>query len=182
MDHSTRMLRTLGALVVSMTGTATLLGWIDPSPSIAEPAVSIEELISAAHTAVTDETTPIPGRWAGVELLAYPVPAGSDRLLAARAETNDVHFTVDQYGRYESSALWRGQALAADGHTDIRIRIVQLGDGEPMSTTQWTAVRALVAALTSALGVTGDLAVSLEPTFGEIYGLTPGTVVQVAPL
>ncbi len=176
------MLRTLGVLIVSMTGTATLLGWIDPAPGSSESAVSIDEVISAAHAAVTEDTTPIPGRWAGVQLLASAAPSGSDRLLVAHAASDDVHFTVDECGRCEGSALWRGQAFAPDGHPDIRIRIVQLGDGEPMSAPQWTAVRALMGALTPVLGERGDLAVSLEPTFGEIYGLTPGAVVQVAPL
>ncbi len=182
MDHSTRMLRTLGVLAVSMTGTATLLGWIDPSTGSSDSVISIDELVSAAHTAVTKDTTPIPGRWAGVELLSYAVAPGSDRFLTAHAAAHDVHFTVDECGRCESSALWRGQALGPDGHPDIQIRIAQLGDGEPMSTTQWAAVRALVGALTSVLGGSDDLAVSLEPTFGEVYGLTPGTVVQVEPL
>ena len=114
--------------------------------------------------------------------MAYVDLPGSDRLLTAQAAADDVHFTVDQYGRCESSALWRGQALGPDGNADIRIRIIQLGDGEPMSSAQWTAVRALVGALTPVVGGGYDLAVSLEPTFGEVYGLTPGAVVQVAPL
>ena len=176
------MLRTLGVLIVSMTGTATLLGWIDPAPGISGSAVSIDELVSAAHAAVTEGTTPIPGRWAGVQLLAYAAPSGSDRLLAAHAAADDVHFTVDAGGRCEGSMLWRGQAFAPDGQPDIRIRIVQLDDGEPMSALQWTAVRALVGALTPVLDEHGDLSVSLEPTFGEIYGLTAGAVVPVAPL
>jgi len=176
------MLRTLGALVVSMTGTASLLAWIAPSPATTDSVISIEELIGVAHAAVTADTTPIPGRWAGVELLAYPAPSESDRLLIAQAAADDVHFTLDQYGLCESSALWRRQALGPNGRPDIRVRIVQLGGGAPMSPSQWTAVRALVGALTSVLGGNDDLPVSLEPAFGEVYGLPPNAVVQVAPL
>jgi len=182
MDHSTRMLRTLGVLVVSMTGTAALLSWIDPSPAATGPTVSIEELVDAARTAVTERTRPIRGRWAGVQLQAQPASTGAERLLTAQAAIEDVHFTVDENGRCISSELWHRQGFAPDGQPDIRVRIVQTANGEPMSTVQWIGVRALMGALDSVLGNENDLAVSLEPTFGDVYGLEPGTVVQVQPL
>lgn len=182
MDHSTRMLRTLGILVVSMTGTATLLGWIDPVSTFSSTPVPVDVLISEARSAVLGDIHQTLASWNRIELQAAPAPTGADRVLTARSDESVVHFTVDLDGWCTSSELWRRQAVAPNGSTEIRIRLLQLGANQPVSPIQWTSVRALVSELTTVLGAEGRVPVSLEPALGEMYGLSPGTSVRLPAL
>jgi len=182
MDHSTRMLRTLGTLVVSMTGTATLLGWIDPASPPAGDAIPTETVLAQARSAVSAPARGVPASWSGIELKSAPARVHGERALTASAGARDAHFTIDLAGRCFSSDIWRNQAFVGNGSTEIRIRVMQQAVGEPMSKPQWTAVRALVSQLDVLLATEPALPVYLEPDLAAAYGLAPDVSIHVPTL
>jgi len=178
------MLRTLGTLVVSMTGTAALLNWVAPSASAPKADMPAEVAIAQARTAVATESAAGLALWSRIELEGATSDTPGARALTATADEPGVHFTIDASGRCYSSDSWRTQAFTAGSSAEIHIRLLQGSIGEPMSQSQWTAVRAIVSELDARLGAeAGDgLPVFLEPDLAAVYGLASDVSIHVPTL
>ncbi len=179
MDHSTRMLRTLGVLVLSMTGTATLLGWVDPGANPSQAANQHAVLIQMAQDAVARDVDVRAARWDTVELVAVPPVASGSRLLLAERDSDPAHFVLDEFGRCMRSDLWSLQRGTARRPGAIRVKIVQRTANEPMSAAQWTGVRALVGALEAVVPVDRGLRAVVDSSWATAYGVAPGEPVAI---
>lgn len=179
MDHSTRMLRTLGVLVLSMTGTATLLGWVDPGATPSQAAIQPTVLIQMAQDAVTRDVDVRVGRWDTIELVAVPPVTDGRRLLLAERDTESAHFSLDEFGRCMRSDLWSHQRSSAGRSGAIRVKIVQRTDKEPMSAAQWMGVRALVGALEAVSPADRGLRAVVDSSWAAAYGVAPGEPVTI---
>ncbi len=183
MDQSTRMLRTLGVLVLSMTGTASLLGWADPGATLPSAVIPPADLIqmaqgAAAGDAATGGVGVRADHWNTIELVAGRSNAGGDRLLLAATGSQPAHFTLDDFGRCSRSDLWLLQRDSSAGTGAIRVEIAQNTPEEPMSAAQWTSVRALVGALQSVVS-DQSLEVVVDATWALAYGVVAGDPVAI---
>ena len=145
------MCKTLGCLAGAMTGTASLLAWIDPSPSIPTPVLSQEELLAAARSLVFDDVTIRPMQWRSVEIVEGPSMRGPGVALTAGADRSECHFYIDDHGRPSRAGRWDRQLAPPDAPHTIRIEIAH-GDTEPSpSPAQQNSVQALLDALNDAV-------------------------------
>lgn len=167
-----------------MTGTAALLNWVAPNASPPKVDMPTEVAIAQARTAVATESAAGLAIWSGIELEGATTDNPGTRALTATADEPDVHFTIDASGRCYSSDSWRSQAFTAGGNSEIHIRLLQRSIGEPMSQSQWTAVRAIVSELDARLSAEsgGGLPVFLEPDLAAAYGLAPDVSIHVPTL
>ncbi len=151
MDQRRRMYKTLGCLAGAMTGTASLLAWIDPSPSTPNAALTHEELFSAARSIVFDNVAIQPAQWRTIEVVESPSMRGQGVALTADADLGESHFFIDDEGRPSRASRWDRQAATTDAPHTIRIEIAA-NDTEPTLTpAQEQSVRALLDALNEAV-------------------------------
>lgn len=196
------MLKTLGCLAGAMTGTAVLLAWMDPSAPLTAETPPFEVLLSHARSLVTDNVVVLDDRWDDVEILAGPGRTASTSFLAARADARgarrkgDHHFQVDLEGRASRTPRWSRQEGSSRRRRTVSIRVARADPDQPMSRAQWNSVRALVTALSEAAGRTGladrpdqsrpaglltpALTVRLAEPWANVYGIEPGTVIDMA--
>jgi hypothetical protein len=181
MDQPARVWKTLGCLVMAMTGTAAFLGWLDPTPALPPDALPYDEIMRLARSAVTDEVKIRRERWHAVEIGADTVLSGG-RLLSATAGARDRHFYVGHDGLPTRAGQWAKQeSLAVSPHT-IRIQVERLREDQPMSPAQWACVRVLVTTLTEAITPDGpSLPVRLGACWERVYGVEPGSVFEFVP-
>ena len=105
MDQRARTITVLACLAGAMTGTASLLAWMDPSiPPPPEP-LSHHQLEILARSLVNDAVVIEPNIWHRVEVVADPGLTQSGTWLAARAETSQSHFFIDDTGRPTRASL-----------------------------------------------------------------------------
>lgn len=174
MDTRTRMFRTLGCLVVAMTGSAAWLGWIDPSvPHVAE-APAFDVVLRYARSLVTDNVVIRNNRWHSVEIVAGPARAVRPAFLAATSSAAEHHFRVDLNGRASRTTRWSRQEASPGGTDRVRIQVARTKPGQPMSRAQWRCVQALITALSE--GVV--LSVHLGDEWAQTYGMKPGTLLS----
>ena len=151
MDQRRRMYKTLGCLAGAMTGTASLLAWIDPSPSIPTAALTHEELLSTARSLVFDSVAIQPAQWRTVEVVDGPSMRSQGVALAAGADLKESHFYIDDEGRPSRSSRWDRQVAPSNAPHTIRIEIAT-DDTEPSpSPAQQHSVQALLDALNDAV-------------------------------
>ncbi len=151
MDQRRRMYKTLGCLAGAMTGTASLLAWIDPSPSIPAPVLSQEELLATARSLVFDDVTIRPMQWRSVEVVEAPSMRGPGVALSAGPDRSECHFYIDDQGRPSRAGRWDRQLAPSDAPHTIRIEIAR-DDTEPSpSPAQQNSVQALLDALNDAV-------------------------------
>jgi hypothetical protein len=151
MDQRRRMYKTLGCLAGAMTGTASLLAWIDPSPSIPTAALTHEELLWAARSLVFDSVVIQPAQWRTVEVVEGPSMRGPGVALTAGADLNESHFYIDDEGRPSRASRWDRQVAPSNAPHAIRIEIAT-DDTEPSpSPAQQHSVQALLDALNDAV-------------------------------
>ena len=147
MDQRRRMYKTLGCLAGAMTGTASLLAWIDPSPSIPTPVLSQDELLAAARSLVFDDVTIRPGQWRSVEVVEGPATLGPGVALIADADRSECHFYIDDRGEPSRAGRWDRQLAPSDAPHTIRIEVGH-DQGRPFpSPAQSNGVQALLEAL-----------------------------------
>lgn len=171
MDQRTRMWKTLGCLVVAMSGTVAMLDWMDPVRPPLTPQIPLNELFQLAHRAVTSDVVIRRDRWADVDVV--PARTLQGRMLTATSAGPAWHFLVDADGYPASGGRWRAQEAVADAPGTVRI-LVAGGSGDlPMTAQQLTCVRALIMALSDVAG-SGEtsLPVHLHESFAELYGPT----------
>ena len=141
------MFKTLLALVVSMTGTTALLGWIDPSAGIAEQASTIDDVIPAAREVVASGLDARHASWTAIEIAVTPSVGDPGVWLAASSGPRDHHFSIDHAGRIMSTEAWRTQARAADKGTSLVVHLLAVEPGAGPTEAQIAATRALVGVL-----------------------------------
>lgn len=120
MEQRKRMLGTLACLVVSMTGTAALLGWIDPSRS----ALAVPLTAGEVSDGVLDGVDFRPEQWTGVDVILCRRSGAT-----WNDPTDDLpasHLYVDEAGRISRDELWSLQAPASRHFKSIVI-VVCLG-------------------------------------------------------
>lgn len=178
MDQSTRMLRTLGVLVLSMTGTASLLAWADPGATLPAVVIPPADLIKLAQDAVVDEIAGPGDLWDTIELVAVPGDAGGARRMLTAKNATPSHFRLDELGRCSRLGPWTEQRESGAGSRTIRVEITQRQPHKPMTPAQWTGVRALVGALQS-VHAPGDLEVVVDDSWAKAYGVVPGEEVAI---
>lgn len=165
-----------------MTGTAALLNWVAPHAAPSASAAPVADVIAQARSAVATESAVGLALWSAIELEGAAATSPGVRALTATSEEPGIHFTIDASGRCFSSDSWRTQSFSGNGSTEIRIRLLQAAIGEPMSASQWTAVRAIVSELDELLAVDDGLPVFLEPDLAAVYGLAPDISIHVPTL
>jgi hypothetical protein len=147
------MYKTLGCLAGAMTGTASLLAWIDPSPSIPTPVLSQEELLVAARSLVFDDVTIRPMQWRSVEVVEAPSLRGPGVALTADADRSECHFYIDDQGRLSRAGRWDDQLAPSDAPHTIRIEVSH-DEGQPFpSPAQSNSVQNLLDALNDAVSI-----------------------------
>lgn len=141
------MVGTLACLILSMTGTAALLGWIDPTRSVmAVPLTAGNESALAVdrHFQLIDFRGEA---WNDIEVLLLRVNAAGqwDPVLTFFG----AHLYVDALGGVAYDDLWLNQDSPPDRPRTLRI-VAILNDGPPeMSPPQTSVVASLVDSLTS---------------------------------
>ncbi len=144
------MLRTLSCLAGAMTGTASLLAWIDPSLPPSAQTLSQAEMFSLARSVVFDGVRVRPTQWRDVEVVEGPVVRSEGVLLTADVDRSECHFRIDDQGRFSRARLWDRQLPPSDAPHTIRIEIAQTNVRPFPSSAQESSVHALLVALDEA--------------------------------
>jgi len=173
MTHHARLVKTLGSLVIAMTTTSALLGWIDPSPSAPESVPSYESMLAPARGVVGDDVSIRLDQWASVGVV--PGPASTPNRLVATANRVASHFVVDLDGRFTRTPHWERQQHLPDAPSSVTIEVECAAEGRPMTRAQWYAVRALFAAVTSLVAPEGlAMPMHLHGEWARLYRVEPG--------
>ncbi len=184
MDQQTRMFKTLGCLVGAMTGTAALLGWIDPSEPLPPEAPPFDVILRDAQSLVSDDVALHKDRWHAVKILAGPVTSDSPTFLAATADRSKCHFLIDDRGRTSRTARWLRQEASLSDPGTVRIQVARGGEKtrQAMTRTQWRCLQALIAAVRNvAAAESAALPVRLHEEWAKAYGLEPGATLAFPP-
>ncbi len=149
MDQRTRLPKTLGCLVASMTAGTALLSWIEPAGLPASdrpgPLLLAQPAARAIHTHFAIRS----GRWKAI-LVQYrsgPRPESVPHEPLAGQEA--FHFVVRPDGYIQASALWENQGVTRPtrpGQGDV-LRVCVVGsssDDAEMPQAQWNGLVALV--------------------------------------
>ena len=148
------MWKTLGCLVVAMTGTSAMLGWMDPSSGGGAVVVVTEfEITSLVRESVDSgfSADTEPAVWREVEISPGRSMPTAGSLLAARRGPLNYHFYVDRFGRPMKTVHWRRQRAVAGRRGVIRIEVEPTGSGEAISAAQQYCVRQLIETLSGSL-------------------------------
>jgi hypothetical protein len=153
MDRRARMWKTLGCLVVAMTGTSAMLGWMDPTSDGAAVVVTefeitalVRESVDSGFSADTE-----PAVWREVEISPGRSMPTAGSLLAARRGPLNYHFYVDRFGRPMKTVHWRRQQAVAGRRGVIRIQVEPTAQDATISAAQRYCVRQLIETLSVSL-------------------------------
>ncbi len=184
MERPARLRNTMVCLVVAMTTTSALLGWIDPSTSLPSPPPSPEAFLPLAVQAVEAAESFGVLDWSGIEVVAGSrEPADhtvtSRSLLAATRPTGVLelneeavcHFRVDLDGRPSASHHWIHQHVVPGEEDTIRIEVVLPSESDRMTRAQWFSVRALAAVLCDSDHPMESLPLRLGEAWAHVYDL-----------
>lgn len=154
MAQQLRMIRTLACLGIAMTGTALLLGWLNPARGLSAVAVTPDEAWSLAWSAVADEVAAPGGAWTAVDVVSDA--ATSAAMLAASADSGAWHFEVTREGRPCRGRLWDDQHYLDRFPGVVRIRLPRRWSESEPPTSQVIGLRALLGVLNDALAPSGS--------------------------
>lgn len=152
MDKPGRMVKTLACLVGAMTGTTTLLGWIDPSRPVPPEMLAPGELVLLARSVVGDPERIDVDQWEEVEVTTGAGLTRTGRLLAARGGPAHYHFYIDAAGRPVHTSRWQEQQAVWPGSKVVRIEVANRGAGLPLNAAQMRCVQVVVSVLNEVLG------------------------------
>ncbi len=165
------MVKTLTALVISMTVATGLLSLMDPTNGGVESAAP-QDMLAYARSIVVDKTAVNPERWFGISVDAREMPASTGALLSANLDRDNAHFLIDFGGRIHRLSRWVRQSPLADKPGQVRIEIAQSGFGERMTVAQSEALESLIRSLCAEIaGDDGELPVSLDESWARAYKL-----------
>lgn len=156
----------LACLVISMTGTSVLLGWIDPSWSD-RGTPTADEIRELAVRAVADDIDVRSPQWRVVEIVqvAEPAPGGIGLAAVSGGDVDDWHFRIDSSGRPIRLRRWSTQQSSPVSPSAIRIRLEPRYAGAAVDAQQRRSIEALVEAIRSALGANSKLPVRMLSTW-----------------
>lgn len=149
-------------LVLAMSGTSALLGWIDGQsrPSGATAAaftLTPAQITGLVETVVAQTDKHRLAHWESVDIVSASGSRENLMLLAAEQTPtrNDhpsrlqAHFRIDETGRPFATNAWIQQIPLERDPTAVSIEVVRTGDGQPMTPTQWQCVRSLISELST---------------------------------
>lgn len=154
MAQQMRMFRTLACLGGAMTGTALLLGWLNPARGLSTMPLTPDEAWSLAWSAVADELAAPGAAWTAVDVVADAAPAAA--LLAAAADDGAWHFEVTRDGRPCRGRLWGNQHSLDRYPGVVRIRLPQTWSETDPPPSQIVGLRALLGVLHDWLAPSGS--------------------------
>lgn len=173
-----------------MTVSAVWLGWIDPSAPLSADPPSFEVVLNQVRLLVVEDVSIHKGLWQEVELVAGLSEVAGGALLAARADRGRCHFRIDLDGRVSRTPRWRKQEPLGD-HCVI-VSVSQDDNHSAMSRAQFDGLRGLLVALRDATSAQDrprtsggpsedapDLPVRVHEEWARVYGLEPGTTVEI---
>lgn len=164
MEEPTRVWKTFACLVVSMTCTATVLGWLDTSPNVTNGPLRVELIRTLAESVVQADVEVAPERWQDIRIVQAPARAISSAQLTAKAATPDAHFLITPDGRPARTHYWGRQLDVAKRPHTITIHVA-LGAESVWGQPQAVCAQELIAAIGRALAVPVDeLPVSMDPS------------------
>lgn len=145
------MIQTLGCLAGAMTGTASLLAWIDPSSTPPPQTLTGDALVALARSLVFDDVPLRRAQWKQVEIVKGPALQSAGVLLTAGADRSECHFHIDREGRPSRASRWDRQLAPSNAPHTIRIEIA-VDDTQPFpSPTQQDGVQVLLDTLNDAV-------------------------------
>lgn len=147
MNTSARMVKTLMALIAAMTGSAGLLGWLDPGRREWRPLESEAAIKARVDEAIQQGVQVRPGTWNVVEVVAKRNDS-QGVLLASQVLEPDAHFQIDVQGGVMRLPLWTEQRPALASATEaIRIRVIQSSASTELLEPQKLALQVLLEGL-----------------------------------
>lgn len=151
------MLKTFACLVASMTCTATLLGWLDPSEPLPDDTHTYQDIIRLARVAVADGVVIRSDRWLDVEIAADNSSSTVSTLLAARTDSRRRHFLIDSEGKVTRSSRWEDQRGQPPAPHAVRIELAAIDGNGSVSHAQRLSIRALLLAINESLSSDGSV-------------------------
>ncbi len=183
MDRHGRMVRTIVCLVVAMSGTSALLGWMDPSPAVSLRPLTIETALHEARSVVAASPWIVGEPWERIEVLAGEPTEAIPAFLAATALRDHHHFRVELDGRLSRTTGRHRCEPAGDDACSVRVEIARPEERQAMSRAQWNSLRALITALHEAANrVDPAWLVTFDEAWAKVYGLEPGATIEVTPI
>lgn len=140
------MVKTLGSLVVAMTGTAALLNWL--SATLPPSAVSLptDQILLLAEVVATQDVAVQGRRWRKVHV-APQVDTQLATSLVATPAADKWHFRIRSDGHPFASRSWRLQRPVDPDPHSIQIRVDVPATREAISEAQWFCIRELAASV-----------------------------------
>lgn len=173
----------MGCLVVAMSGTAMLLGWMDTSIPLRSTNSSPLETLRLARLAVALDVEIREDLWYEVQVIASRSTGLPSRMLAASAGGPKWHFAVDADGIPSRGRDWAAQRTYSQDPGTVHILVTTPDPDNPMSEAQWLGVRALITSLTEAVRCAEEsLPVRLHHTWAHVYGVEPTSYFHVPPI
>lgn len=164
MGQRKRTVTVVAYLAAAMGCTATLLAWMDPSPPPSPQPLTAEQMLRLARSVVTDTVVIEPNRWQRVEVFASSSASSAGPMLTARSDALETHFFVSAAGRPSRASRWCTQRSARGSNAAVRIQVVRPRGQQPMTSSQWFCVRAILLALDEAIATTANpLPVHVQP-------------------
>lgn len=150
MNQKKRMAGTLSCLMLAMSATAVLLGYMNPARDSASPE-QIERILQAASNAVTHDVTLRPQRWQDIEVLAVPEKSRGGALLVATRDDGAWHFHIGADGIPVRGRSWGRQESASSAPRSILIHLTRPYATDDFLPLQVIGVRALVSSIHDSL-------------------------------
>ena len=182
MNLRTRMFTTLGCLILAMSGTSALLGWIDPSNPQDPIERPFSQVLADVQTLVWESLDPQHSDWQRLAVIGEPPAANRTTLLAAIAGEADSHFRVAMDGGLTRTGVWIDQGVFAPDSRDVRVSLARRDAESPMTRAQWNTVRALAISLEATRAPSSPgFPVFLRAPWSAIYDVASDTPLFLAP-
>lgn len=137
-----------------MTGTAALLGWIDPTNGLLSGSPAADEIMVQAKEAVSANVQVDPRRWTRIEIISQPA-VDSRALTATTSSVPDSHFMVDSAGRIARGDAWVEQLHAVSAPGVVRVILEQADASVGVAPAQALALDEIIANLHIAVAAGG---------------------------
>lgn len=155
MKQTPRTLRTLIALVLAMSATSLLLGYMNPV-RVAPSEEQRRRIQQAATAAVEDNVSLVPDRWQGIEVRAAPEPRRGAAMLAAVQNDEAWHFLIGLDGIPVRNPSWTLQRWSMTAPRRILIQLTRPHDSGDFLPQQVIGIRSLVGSIHRFLRPAGD--------------------------